>query len=39
MTFSESEYGELKSEVVNDLCKEILAFANGNIEILTQGRC
>lgn len=28
MTFSESEFVELKSEVVSDLCKEIIAFAN-----------
>ncbi len=28
MIFSESEYVELKSEVVSDICKEIIAFAN-----------
>lgn len=28
MIFSESEFVELKSEVVSDLCKEIIAFAN-----------
>ena len=28
MTFSESEFVELKSEVVSDLCKEIISFAN-----------
>ena len=28
MTFIENEYTELKSTVVNDICKEIIAFAN-----------
>ena len=28
ITFSESEYVEPKSEVVGDLCKEIIAFVN-----------
>ena len=28
MTFIENEYTELKSTVVSDICKEIIAFAN-----------
>ena len=28
MIFTESEVIELKSEVVSDLCKEVIAFAN-----------
>ena len=28
MTFTESEFVELKSEVVSDICKEVIAFAN-----------
>lgn len=28
MTFSESEIVELKSQIVSDICKEIIAFAN-----------
>ena len=28
MTFTESEIVELKSQVVGDICKEIIAFAN-----------
>ncbi len=37
MTFSESEFVELKSEVVGDLCKEIIAFANTKGGILYIG--
>lgn len=28
MIFRESEFVELKSEVVSDICKEVIAFAN-----------
>ena len=28
MTFTESEIVELKSSVVSDICKEVIAFAN-----------
>lgn len=37
MTFIENEYTELKSTVVNDICKEIIAFANTKGGILYIG--
>ena len=37
MIFSENEKTELKSEVVSDLCKEVIAFANTNGGILYIG--
>lgn len=37
MIFKESEYVELKSEVVSDICKEVIAFANTNGGIIYIG--
>ncbi|MDO4487940.1 MAG: ATP-binding protein [Eubacteriales bacterium] len=37
MKFTESEFVELKSEMVSDICKEIIAFANTNGGVLYIG--
>ena len=39
MIFREREFVELKSEVVSDICKEVIAFANKEGGTIYRGGC